>query len=194
MSTWKSPSDCICYWFILILINSFVASCAPAVAPVTPPASYTGPVAEQALSQDGDFWIYESTNQIRSKTNQLIEPLGFPLWIGKTWTYDGSALLMGQPATSKANRTPTRIECSTVSFADITVPAGTFKAFECECKCSILSLQYEPSCGEWKLWYAPDVKNIVKRQTENTQSSVELIDYRGRPRPPIVKTPPRKSV
>jgi hypothetical protein len=194
MSARKVPGDIIPHWLSLVLTNIMLAACTPAAPPVTPPASYTGPIAEQPLSQDGDYWIYESVSQTRSKTNRLVEQIGFPLWIGKIWKYDSEALLRGQPATSKANRTPTKIECLTVSFTDITVPAGTFKAFQCECKCSVLTLQYDPSCGEWTLWYAPDVKNIVKRQTESTQSSLELIDYRGRPRPPAVKTLPRKSV
>jgi len=182
-------------WIRLILTGIPLSACTPVPPPVTPPASYTGPVAEQPLGQAGDYWIYQSVGEVRMKTTKLVEQIGFPLWVGKTWNYEGGALLRGQPATSKANRTPTKIECYTTSFTEVTVPAGTFKAFKCECKCSIISLQYDPSCGEWTIWYAPDIRNIVKRDTESTESSIALIDYNGRGRPPATKTSsPRKSL
>ena len=194
MEPWRfaiGKSHC---WIWLILIIIPLSACAPVPPPATPPTSYTGPIAEEPFSQNGDYWIYQSVTQVRLKSTKLFEQIGFPLWIGKTWNYEGGAILRGQPQTTKASRIPTKIECYTTSFTEVTVPAGTFKAFKCECKCAILSLQYDPSCGEWTIWYAPDIRNIVKRETESTESSIELIDYNGRRRPPATKTPPQKNL
>lgn len=120
--------------------------------------------------------------------------IGFPLWIGKNWSFEGEALPAGQPVESKAHRVPTQISCAVIGFEEVKVLAGTFKAFECECECKVLGHGYEPYCGDWKFWYAPDVKNVVKQHGESTQSTFELTDYPGRRPPPAQKPGPRKTI
>jgi hypothetical protein len=157
-----------------------------------PPGLYKGPIAEQPVLQQGDYWIYQTVSLARGKTATLAANIGFPLWLGKVWTYDGEPLLQGQPTTSKATRAPTKISCTTVGYREITVVAGTFSAFECECDCTVLSGTYDSFCGRWSFRYSPEVKNIVKRQTESTLTSVELVEYRGSRLAPGAKQPPRK--
>ena len=170
-----------------LLLGVIVAGCAPAAPAVMPPQNYNGPVAEEPQAQPNDFWIYQVANQTRVKATKLFEPIGFPLWIGKSWSYESEALLRGQPSTSKASRAPTQITCVALAFKEITVPAGTFNAFQCDCDCRVFSGTYDSSCGQWTLWYAPDARNVIRRDTESTATSMELIDYRGRRQP--TKTP-----
>ncbi|MBI4488828.1 MAG: hypothetical protein HY694_07050 [Deltaproteobacteria bacterium] len=65
-------------------------------------------------------------------------------------------------------------------FKEITVTAGKLGAFECKCRCSVIAAGaiYEPDCGEWTFWYAPQAKNIIKTKTESTASTMELVQYR----------------
>ncbi len=171
-------------YFIVGWLLVVVSGCAPTVAPVNPPEGYKGPVAESPLVQNGDYWVYQRANTTRGKTSALVANLGFPLWIGKTWTYDGEALLWGQPQTSKAFRTPTHIDCYVAGFNQITVTAGTFNAFQCECQCNVINTGYDSLCGVWTIWYAPDVKNVIRQKSEKTESTFELVEYKlARPNP-----------
>ena len=175
-------------WLRILLLPSIVCSCAPTVSPITPPESYKGPIAQQPVRLQGDYWVYQSGNLTRQKTTGLLGNIGFPLWIGKSWSYESEAILRGQPATTKANRTPTRIICTALGFKGIAVTAGTFDAFECECQCTVLSSSYDSSCGQWTLWYSPVVKNVVKLQTESTATSQELVEYKAARPTPSAKT------
>jgi hypothetical protein len=43
---------------------------------------------------------------------------------------------------------------------------------------------YEPGCGDWTIWYAPAVKNIIRTKTASTETSLELVEYKAsRPAP-----------
>ena len=79
---------------------TLLVSCAPTVLPTTPPDSYKGPITEQPVLQQGDYWIYQAGSLTRGRTATLAVNICFPLWLGKVWTYDGEALLQGQPTTS----------------------------------------------------------------------------------------------
>ena len=72
----------------ILLVTAILTSCTPANHRVLPPESYNGPTAEQPLFQKGDFWIYEAGNAARTKSTGLYPNLNFPLWIGKTWSYE----------------------------------------------------------------------------------------------------------
>ena len=60
-----------------------------------PPGLYKGPIAEQPVLQQGDYWIYQTVSLARGKTATLAANIGFPLWLGKVWTYDGEPLSPG---------------------------------------------------------------------------------------------------
>ena len=177
-----------------LLVFALMLGCAPVVSPIRPPEPYKGPIAEQPSLTAGDYWVYERANATRVKTAALAAKIGFPLWIGKTWSYESEALLRGQsPETSKRLRAPTRIDCQTAGFKQITVTAGTFAAFECECQCTVLSGSYDSSCGQWTIWYAPEVKNIIKLKTESTATTMEFVEYKSSRPAPSATVPPQKT-
>jgi len=188
---WQIVSRVALFCFVL-LAPGFITSCAPTVFPLNPPETYKGPMAERPVMQQGDFWVYERANTTRAKTTAVAANVGFPLWIGRRWSYEGSAVRAGQPATSPS-RITTAIDCDVMAFKQVTVAAGAFEAFECECRCTHLSPGYEPGCGQWTVWYAPDVKNIIKVKTGSTESSMELIEYKASRPAPSTKAPPGKA-
>jgi hypothetical protein len=166
----------------ILFVYGVFASCAPTMSLVRPPESYKGPIAEKPVFLQGDYWVFERGNLAKIRSTALATNIEFPLWVGETWRYDGEALRAGQPATSKAPRFPTRIDCYVTAFKQVTVTAGTFDAFECECRCELIAAgRYEPGCGEWTIWYAPEAKNLIRTRTGSTETSVELIEYRASP-------------
>src|ERR1051326_1403444 len=112
-----------------LLLFGLISSCAPRIPPVPPPETYKGPVGEQPVLQKGDYWVYQRANQTRAKTTALMSNIGFPLWIGKIWSYDVEMRRAGSPANTPL-RNPARVECQATAFKPITVAAGTFDAFE----------------------------------------------------------------
>ena len=177
---------------LVVLTHEILSSCTPAVQLSTPPDNYKGPIAERPTIQKGDYWIYQRPNVTKFKTGSLYPNLDFPLWIGKKWSFPGGAVPVGTPQTSKIPRWPTNNDCYVVGFEQLTVAAGTFAAFKCECDCNLIAgVGYEPGCGQWKLWYAPDVKNVIRAETESTATTGELIEYKiSRP---SAKTSPSKA-
>ena len=171
----KKPS------WVFLLCAFIIPGCAPASSPSAPPENYKGPIAEGPILQAGDYWVYEQGNGQKAKVGAgttLLSNVSFPLWVGKTWSYQSGALLMGQAQTSQAFRKPVVIECTAVEFKRVGVSAGTFEAFECQCQCSVDDAFMNPDCGRWTIWYAPQVKNIIKVKTESTATSLELIEYK----------------
>jgi hypothetical protein len=165
--------------------GAFIVSCAPAARLVLPPDNYRGPRAEQPVLQAGDYWVFEAGDATRQKAIGLYPNLEFPLWVGKTWSYESEARRANLPPNSTASPLRTRIDCYVDRFDQVVVRAGFFSAFQCDCQCHLLTGigQYEDGCGDWTLWYAPDVKNIIKRKTDSTATSLEIIEYRGLRRP-----------
>ena len=162
-----------------LLLYGLIFGCAPTIPPVTPPESYKGPVAEQPVVRPGEYWVYQTGSLNKGKTTALPANLGFPLWLGKTWSYEGESLPIGRSGpTSKAFKIATRTTCVVTAFKQVTVTAGTFDAFECECSCSSIE-NYDRGCGQMTIWYAPDVKNILKRKTDSSGSTIELIQYKA---------------
>jgi hypothetical protein len=165
---------------LIFLLNESLISCTPASPRALPPESYSGPMAEQPLFQKGDFWIYEAGNAVRTKSTGLYPNLNFPLWIGKTWSYETEVRRAYLPPSSMGSPLRGQVDCVVKAFDKLTVRAGTFEAFRCECDCELLigEGQYQSGCGTWTIWYAPDVKNVIQTETANTSSSVELIQYK----------------
>ena len=166
----------------LILLQSalIVGSCTTTINQSTPPENYRGPIAAEPTIQQGDYWIYERGNSTRAKSTRLLSNIKFPLWIGKSWRYDIEARRRNQPPTSTASPIPVWAECYVAAFSDVTVAAGRFGAFQCECQCHLVGGEgfYQEGCGVWTIWYVPEVKNVVKTKTEGSASSFELVDYK----------------
>jgi len=179
MGTWLRVTYEVTFLLLVFLPSGLLTGCTPTIPLSTPPENYKGPTAEQPVIQQGEYWIYERANLTKARSTALAANMGFPLWIGKTWSYEGSALPSGQTSTSKAFRIPTRIDCQAVGFGEVTATAGTFGAFQCECQCTVLTQGYNPDCGKWTIWYAPEVKNIIKRKTESTATTMELVEYKA---------------
>lgn len=165
---------------LLLLACGFILSCAPRVLSERPPENYRGPLAEGPVLQAEDYWIYRRAdgNRVKVGAGNLLSKVEFPLWIGRIWKFQGSASLQGHPVATR--RIPTEIECEAVAFRPITVPAGSFEAFECRCECTVpgTTTVYDPGCGRWTLWYATAAKNVVRMITESTASSFDLLEYK----------------
>lgn len=162
-----------------LTLSGLISSCTPAIPLATPPKSYKGPIAERRIQEKGDYWVYQLGNSTSTKTTALATNVEFPLWIGRIWSYEGEAVRVGQSPTTMTPRIPTRIDCHVTAFRQLSVATGTFESFECECQCTHQSAHYEPGCGEWTIWYAPAVKQIIRTKTGSTATTAELIEYRA---------------
>jgi hypothetical protein len=97
-----------------------------------------------------------------------------PIWVGKSWTTNFTA----HDRIRGFSHSPVQVNWKVESFEDVTVPAGTFKAFR---------LQSSVPVGNAfsTLWYAPEVNLIVKRIDERTsrhplgsdKRTTEMIEY-----------------
>jgi len=163
----------------VVTLCGLVSSCAPGFSPSMPPADYKGPIAEQPIQESEHYWVYENADGRRGRLDpgKLLGELRFPLWVGKSWGYHGKAIDAGINPTKPRPIGTTDVTCEVLNFKQITVIAGTFGAFQCQCRCelSIEKIGYDSFCGEWTLWYAPKVKNIISRDTE--ESYFQLVEY-----------------
>jgi lipoprotein NlpI len=166
-------------YLAVFLFGTLIDGYATAATPQKPAENYQGPIAEVPLHHAGDYWNYQRADgtTVRFESKKLAFNVEFPLWVGKIWKYRTGALPGGQPQTSKAHRVSVDITCEVTSFKPIAVEAGIFDAFECRCECDVVSGRYERYCGEWTVWYAPQVKNVLKVKTQSTAGMFELADY-----------------
>ena len=182
MRLWPGCYDLRIHSLSFLCLFFFVNSCAVTPYGSTRPENYKGPVAERPDIQKGDYWIYQRGDLQKVRSTSLSGNIEFPLWIGKKWSYSGYAIRRGQPSTNPF-RITTSNDCYVVGYKQVTVPAGTFWAFECECECNLIAGPYnEPGCGQWITWYAPDVKNIIRTKAESTDRSIELLEHKVTPR------------
>lgn len=89
----------------------------------------------------------------------------FPLYVGKKW----SKMVSGKDADN--NPRDYLFTYKVMSFENITVPAGAFRAFKIE----FTQVDYETS-SEVKIyiWYSPEVKNKVKVQFGSAHGRVKI--------------------
>ena len=161
-----------------VCLGLSITTCSVTPYSSTRPENYSGAIAERPEIVKGDYWIYQRGNLTKAKSTSLLGNIEFPLWIGKKWSYSGYAVRRGQPPTNPS-RITTSNDCYVVGYKQMTVAAGTFWAFECECECNVVAgPEYEPGCGQWTTWYAPDVKNIIRNQAESTEATLELLEYK----------------
>jgi hypothetical protein len=179
---------------VLLLVISqsglVLNSCVTPTTQPAPPADYQGPIASEPAIRPGDYWIYERGDSTRTKSARMFSDLQFPLWIGKTWRYDTVARRRNQPLNAPAE-IPAWVDCAVVGLNDISVPAGSFRAFQCECQCLIVGGErfYQEGCGAWTAWYAPEAKNIVRMKGESPARAFELLEYKV-DRAKVVRTIP----
>jgi hypothetical protein len=96
----------------------------------------------------------------------------FPLEVGKHWRkqYVGHSNIEGITWNGD-------LECDIPDFADVTVAAGTFKAFRIECK-DRWKVGENGSYVTTTTWYAPDVPGIVKSiNYEDARWNTELKSF-----------------
>ncbi|HEY2986962.1 MAG TPA: tetratricopeptide repeat protein, partial [Candidatus Binatia bacterium] len=166
-----------------VLMDSLIYSCAATLPPSTkPPENYQGALAEVPVHQQEDYWIYQEADGRTLKVRARSYPMtvDFPLWIGRSWSYSRDSLSRGRTGPSNASRTPVETTCEVMAFRPINVAAGTFEAFECNCKCRVSgsSTIYDPECGQYTIWYAPAVKNIIQARGESTATALDLVEYK----------------
>ena len=98
----------------------------------------------------------------------------FPLTVGKIWGFSGKAFGYG----FRSNVKNFSARCKVEAYEDVTVAAGTFKAF----KISRTWNRYEPQVESFNysevLWFAPAVKTTVKYKVLPFGTSWELNSYR----------------
>ena len=164
-----------------LTLSGMISNCTSAIPLATPPESYKGPLAQRPVLQKGDYWVFQRGNSAKTKTTALASHVEFPLWVGRTWSYEGQAVRLGQSPTTMTPRISTRIDCRVTAFRQLSVVAGTFESFECEYQCTHQSAHYEPGCGEWTIWYAPAAKQVIRTKTASTATTMELIEYRAAP-------------
>jgi hypothetical protein len=100
--------------------------------------------------------------------------IDFPIYVGKKWK---------KPFTSPPS-SGTRIdvnylnEYKVISHEDVTVPAGTFKAFKIELKQTNYYGYYGGfASGKAYSWYSPEVKSIIKTEFENIPYWIGFRNY-----------------
>ena len=146
-----------------------------------PPANYTGPIAEGPIQKAGHYWVYENAHgrRVTKGSGPVLGRLKFPLWVGKWWSFESRGYLEGRDPRKVPHNIVMEIDCKVVSFKQITVIAGTFGAFQCKCICGVplAGPNLDPYCGTSIYWYAPEVKNIISMDTEDTDTSFELVEY-----------------
>ena len=99
--------------------------------------------------------------------------------MGKWWSFESAGYFEDRDPRKFPHDIAMEIDCKVVSFEQITVIAGTFGAFQCQCICGVSFPGYsiDPFCGQWTYWYAPEVKNIIRWDDDDTENSFELVEY-----------------
>ncbi len=135
-------------------------------------------VAATPQLHKGDYWVYRRGNGATFKRRDLAfaKELQFPLWVGKTWTFE-------QWHGPKLMTVDMRAEV--LNLKATTVVAGTFDAYEIRYECSTRGPFRQTSCGSWTRWYAPQVGNIIatrgSARGDSTQASWELTEFKLTP-------------
>lgn len=97
----------------------------------------------------------------------------FPLTVGKTWGLSGKAF--GNGFLSGVKNYSAR--CKVEAYEDVTVRAGTFRAFKISRSWNRYEIQVESTNYSDVLWFAPEVKATVKFMSLPFGRSWELVSY-----------------
>ena len=87
----------------------------------------------------------------------------WPLEVGKKWKYESES------ANNEGDKLTTKQAAEVISYGDVTVKAGTFKAFKIVYTGTVRNHKYSktgaPSNDVW--WYAPALKSYIKHTQDN---------------------------
>ena len=175
------------FCLLILFLHEFLTSCS---------LLYRGPCHRRTTPDPGGaagiptgrfLDLRKLGNGTHAKSTRLYSNQNFPLWIGKAWRYEievrrgrFAAKQYGFPLAWTG-----RLRCKAVDR--LTVRAGTFEAFRCECDCELLigEGQYQSGCGTWTIWYAPDIKNVHANKNCTHLYAIELIEYKYPNLPPV---------
>jgi hypothetical protein len=125
--------------------------------------------------------LHKQDQEVKEECKPYRGPFGFPLWVGKKWTYNFS--IVTAPFSGKMKKRgglggPREMESrvKVVAYEQVTVPAGTLWAFKIE-----EVRRPEGSKGmrdyHFTLWYSPEVKNFIKIEEDKETWNRELVGY-----------------
>jgi hypothetical protein len=97
----------------------------------------------------------------------------FPLTVGKTWAISGKGFGNGYLGGVKNYFARCKVE----AYEDVTVTAGTFKAFKISRSWNRYEMYVESTNYSDILWFAPEVKSTIKFRSLPFGNSWELISY-----------------
>jgi hypothetical protein len=114
--------------------------------------------------RDLNFVAVASDGRILREASPSLRSFDFPFHVGKEWR----SVFTFQDNQKGLSWTPVEVFWRVKEYDEISVPAGRFRAF---------LLESEPSTN-WgikkeQVWYAPQVKQLVKRIRERTQAHYE---------------------
>lgn len=97
--------------------------------------------------------------------------LDFPLKVGKKWNETATLREVSTDLVTTVSNS-----FSVVAFEEVTIPAGTFRAFRIRLFQEDLGRKWSGSCD---MWWSPDVKNFIKRSVYTTYwfDDFELASY-----------------
>ena len=166
----------------ILFLFGLIVGCTTPQAPLKPPVNYTGPITEGPILKQGYYWVYETVHGRRFTrgSGTVLGRPSFPLWVGKWWSFETGGYLEGRDPGETPHSIAMEMLCKVVGFEQMTVVAGTFNAFQCQCTCGVLfpGPSTDPYCGKTTYWYAPEVKNVIRMDTEDTDTSFELVEFK----------------
>jgi len=114
--------------------------------------------------RDLNFVAVASNGRILREASPSLRSFDFPFYVGKEWR----SVFTFQDNQKGLSWTPVEVFWRVKEYDEISVPAGRFRAF---------LLESEPSTN-WgikkeQVWYAPQVKQLVKRLRERTAAHYE---------------------
>lgn len=120
------------------------------------------------IRRTSDFNLVRIETPGSTRTSLPYYPnFAFPLQIGKTWQRDVEFANSSQPG----KKVSAKLDGRVVGWENVTVPAGNFLALKIEVKGWYRA---QSSDGNWTgkiedaLWYAPEVRNAVRYEYQDT--------------------------
>ena len=111
--------------------------------------------------------------QIRPTTRRTLSPLAFPLFVGKTWSFDYSNVTNE----STGETLPRHVDGNVTGWETLKVPAGTFQCLRVVQKLRRMVHAMDgifPANDIETYWFAPEVRWHIRRQFEGR-------DWHGKP-------------
>lgn len=116
-------------------------------------------IIQQVRKRNGGLVTKQGAGQYTTVGQKVLD---FPLQVGKTWEYD----FLSQPRGGLGGLQTYNNSYRVVVCEEVSTVAGKFPAFKLE---GVQRIVGTPWSGTFYLWYAPAVKNYVKRQYPPSQ-------------------------